>query len=168
MNLLEVTLPAAEYVDRFYHPDKFLPYCKECPGYENRWCCPPLDGSPDFNAYSTVELYLLQVEARSDAWRSAERLELERRLLAREKETGGFAALLTGMCPHCTPSAADAYDISCARREGKPCRHPELTRPSLEALGFDLCATVRELFGIEMEWGQSARRLNLIGAVFIG
>ena len=39
------------------------------------------------------------------------------------------------------------------RPEAKPCRHPELVRPSLEACGFDIAHTTSELFGIELKWG---------------
>ena len=39
------------------------------------------------------------------------------------------------------------------RPEAKPCRHPELVRPSLEACGFDIARTTSELFGIELKWG---------------
>ena len=39
------------------------------------------------------------------------------------------------------------------RPEAKPCRHPELVRPSLEACGFDIAHTPSELFGIELKWG---------------
>ncbi|MBR5807373.1 MAG: hypothetical protein IKY24_01995 [Alistipes sp.] len=40
----------------------------------------------------------------------------------------------------------------CTRLNGKPCCHPELVRPSLEAYGFDLTKTLSELFDIELKW----------------
>ena len=51
---------------------------------------------------------------------------------------------------------------------GEPCRHPELVRPSLEALGFNLGEVTRELFNIDMLWGRHGRLpqyLTLVGAV---
>lgn len=55
-----------------------------------------------------------------------------------------------GTCIHCPEG-------SCTRPEGRPCRHPELVRPSLEACGFDVARTASELFGIELKWGSGGR-----------
>ncbi len=46
---------------------------------------------------------------------------------------------------------------------------PDLVRPALEAFGFDIGKTVRELFGYELQWdngGDSPWRLTLVGALF--
>ena len=51
-----------------------------------------------------------------------------------------------GSCLYCPEG-------TCTRPEAKPCRHPELVRPSLEACGFDIARTTSELFGIELKWG---------------
>ena len=51
-----------------------------------------------------------------------------------------------GTCLYCPEG-------TCTRPEAKPCRHPELVRPSLEACGFDIAHTTSELFGIELKWG---------------
>ena len=55
-----------------------------------------------------------------------------------------------GTCIHCPEG-------SCTRPEGRPCRHPELVRPSLEACGFDVARTASELFGIELKWSSGGR-----------
>lgn len=55
-----------------------------------------------------------------------ERQRLERRLLEMERQYGGRSFAYVGTCIHCPEG-------SCTRPEGRPCRHPELVRPSLEA-----------------------------------
>lgn len=92
----------------------------------------------------------------------AVRGQYEEEMLAEEAKRSGRAALFTGLCPHCGEAV-------CARREGKPCRHPNLVRPSLEALGFNLCQISNELFGTEILWAKDNRSpeyMCLIGAVF--
>ena len=49
-----------------------------------------------------------------------------------------------GTCLYCPEG-------TCTRPEAKPCRHPELVRPSLEACGFDIAHTTSDLFGIELK-----------------
>ena len=63
-----------------------------------------------------------------------ERRRLEQQLLGMERQYGGLSF---------------AY--------GKPCRHPELVRPSLEACGFDIGKTTAELFGIDLKWGTDGK-----------
>ena len=59
---------------------------------------------------------------------------------------GGRSFAYVGTCLYCPEG-------TCTRPEAKPCRHPELVRPSLEACGFDIAHTTSELFGIELKWG---------------
>ena len=72
------------------------------------------------------------------------------RTLEMERQYGGRSFAYVGTCIHCPEG-------SCTRPEGRPCRHPELVRPSLEACGFDVARTASELFGIEMKWGSGGR-----------
>ena len=74
-----------------------------------------------------------------------ERVRIEREQLELERRLGGRSFAYVGKCLYCD---------SCPRAEGKPCRHPELVRPSLEAFGFDIGRTLKELFGIELLWGK--------------
>ena len=46
---------------------------------------------------------------------------------------------------------------TCTRAEGKPCRHPDLVRPSPETYEFDIVRTASELFGIELKWGAEGK-----------
>jgi len=85
--------------------------------------------------------------------------ELRRRgeavLLRYERATGGRMAALPGGCPYCGGA-------ECTRRAGEPCRHPESVRPSLEAMGVDVCALAAAL-GRPMEWG--GRELTMVAAL---
>jgi len=92
------------------------------------------------------------------------RIRLERELLAYEQSVDGraFCCTATDGCDFCARP--------CTRPDGKPCRHPELVRPSLEAYGFDLTATLADLFGIKTLWSKDGilpDYLVLIGAVFV-
>lgn len=83
-------------------------------------------------------------------------------LLGAERESRGRAALFTGMCPHCGHG-------ECARCGGAACRHSELVRPSLEALGFDIGRTASELLGVDLLWATNEKApayVCLVGALF--
>ena len=67
-------------------------------------------------------------------------------MLDAEKEYGGRALAFAGECLLCG-------DEKCTRPLGKPCRHPQKVRPSLEACGFDVNKIAEELLGIEIKWG---------------
>ena len=79
-----------------------------------------------------------------------ERKRIEARLLDMERRIGGRSFAYVGTCLHCPEG-------SCTRPDGNPCRHPDRVRPSLEACGFDVGRTARELFGIELKWGVEGR-----------
>ena len=66
-------------------------------------------------------------------------------LVSLEKIYPGSNALIPGSCIAC------GYG-NCARKIGKPCRHPEKMHHSLESLGADLGKTTSDLFGIELQW----------------
>lgn len=82
-------------------------------------------------------------------------------LLRLEKEFEGRAFTFAGTCFYCP-------EDTCSRIDNKPCRHPELVRPSLEAVGFDVSATAR-LAGVEIMWGcdnHLPSYLTLVTALF--
>ena len=57
----------------------------------------------------------------------------------------------------------------CARIDGKPCRHPDKVRPSLEAFGFDISKTAKDLLGLEIKWSKGdliPEYLTLVGGIF--
>lgn len=177
-SLSEKDIDAADYNSRHRDIVRFEALCRECPNYGMRWGCPPFDAdvldAPSH--YKTLRLYLLKIEnlgvaeglPQEEAVRRVSeiiqkaRLQYEKRLLEFEKTTSGMAMLFTGMCPHCR-------NVPCTRCQGEKCRHPEAVRPSLEALGYDVCATSKEVFGEEMEWirnGRIPHQICLVGGVF--
>ena len=153
-------LPAAAYVARFRDAERVGGYCRECGNYGRSWGCPPFgfDMEEYVTRYGTALLVATRITPEepglpvSEAGRLIlpERQRLERRLLEMERQYGGRSFAYVGTCIHCPEG-------SCTRPEGRPCRHPELVRPSLEACGFDVARTASELFGIEMKWGSRGR-----------
>ena len=83
-----------------------------------------------------------------------ERERLDRMLLKMEREAAVPAhtarAFFAGTCLLCPPE-------HCTRREGRPCRHPESIRPSLEALGFDIARTAADIFHTPLQWGRNGQ-----------
>lgn len=157
----EKDIEAAPYVRDFRRPEEFRALCRQCGGYGRSWACPPFTDeaaavAPLF-AHSRVLLVAARVAAGEDLpiERAGEllrpvRLQIESYLRSRERETGGRAYAFAGKCLYCP-------EAECARIGGQPCRHPELVRPSLEAVGFDLTLTLREIFGLELLWGRDGR-----------
>ena len=154
-------MPMAEYIAGYRDFGRVRGYCRECSRYGNCWACPPYDfdetalpeGYAAISLLATVitpsEGVTLTPET-ADPIIRRERERLDRMLLKMEREAAVPAhtarAFFAGTCLLCTPE-------HCTRREGRPCRHPESIRPSLEALGFDVARTTSGLFGIDLQWG---------------
>ena len=166
------SLAAADYTARFRDAERFAPFCRECPNYGHSWGCPPFgfDVAARLGAYSQVLLVAtrilpaqtgLPIEL-SRRLIHPERIRLDRRLHELERLHGGLSCSYVGSCLYCPEG-------TCTRPEGQPCRHSDLVRPSLEAYGFDIGRTLRELFGIELRWGSEGRMpeyLTLVCALF--
>ena len=168
------SLPAEEYIARFRDAERFAGCCRQCSGYNRSWGCPPFgfDVEERLRSYARIMIVAARITpAESGLPVSAaqqlirpERIRLEGRLLELEGRFGGLACAYVGSCLHCG-------ELSCTRPVGKPCRHPELVRPSLEAYGFDIGKTLSELFGIELKWGTEGRMpeyLTLVCGFFHG
>lgn len=173
------TIDAARYVEQYRNVPRFLAFCKQCNNYGRMWCCPPFDddverltdGYEQVTVWGTVITFdqatrqachsdaqrrQLSSQAIDDAWR-----QMLPFLHAQEAAHPG-SRLFVGLCHYCRP-------CQCSRVDGKPCRHPELMRPSLEAVGFDVSATARDVLGIELQWstdGRLPQRITLITALF--
>lgn len=154
------TLPAADYIARFRDAERIGGYCRSCPNYGQSWGCPPF--AFDVGEYLSGYAWALIVATKivpakagiplSEAKRLIlpERQRLEGRLLGMERQYGGRSFAYVGTCLYCPEG-------SCTRPEGRPCRHPELVRPSLEACGFDIGKTTSELFGTGLKWGTDGK-----------
>ncbi len=163
-------IPVNEYMSAFRDVSTFSECCRRCGNYGNLWSCPPFgfDSEACLSRWTTAFVVAARSEVPSgllhkemmDMFLRPLRKKLEKRMLELESRYGGLAFGFSGECRLCS---------DCARHIGEPCRHPDLVRPALEAFGFDIGKTVRELFGYELQWdngGDSPWRLTLVGALF--
>ena len=159
-----------DYIAGYRNADSFIVYCQQCANYGHRYGCPPFDYDVmqfisqyrklrvmGFKLVPTKQLPLSMANEVIAAALS----EMNDKLFALERELSGFACGFVGKCSFCNGT--------CARIEGKPCRHPDKVRPSLEAFGFDMMKTSENLLGITMKWGQNGllpEYLTLVCGVF--
>ncbi|MDY6121899.1 MAG: DUF2284 domain-containing protein [Porphyromonas sp.] len=177
-----VVLPMSVYVQQYHRPETFIEYCCSCPRYGLTWSCPPFRFATENYLRPYDALWILatrlypdpelnewilsgrtQAKELYDGLIRCQRQKLDRRLLGLETTFGGARAAFAGHCHWCPPSR-------CTRSQGKPCRYLHKMRPSLEALGFDLCATTTQLLGIEMQWSEKGllpEYYCLISALFL-
>ena len=151
-----------EYIRSFNNAEYFLSLCAQCPSYGKKWCCPPFEGSPletishlkyahIFGTqifFSKEEILESRIEKNGEKTsRSAVenfcKAEHSKLLDLRDKNAPAVAfSVGCYLCP----------EGSCARLEGKPCRHPSRMLHSLESFGFDLSRTASQLLGTELLW----------------
>ena len=164
----ECDVPVEEYLEDCVDVPQFLEYCKQCHNYDRTWSCPSFDFDPvDYlKEYKTLrvigwkinipEEYRLRVYSNKEQNLMMENLlagpkkDLDRDMLALEREYPGSRALSGGSCLYCKPS-------ECAKVEGKPCRFPEKMRYSIEALGGNVGLTVTRYLGQKLEWIEKGR-----------
>lgn len=157
----------AWYIERFRDASRFESFCRVCPNYGKCWRCPPFKHLPAFEVFDRIRIVACRLVVDdglvgSDVMEALRgtRVVIEEKLLEMERETDGLAFGFSGQCPFCK---------ECSRKDGKPCVKPYKSRPSLEAYGFDLCATMEEIFGRSLVWtenhGDMRREVTLIGAV---
>ena len=160
------------YVREFRDVATFEECCRACPNYGMRWGCPPFDHDTlqDLLPFDKVMIIGVKITPHDskmplDQVHELMRPELERvnkRLLELEREKNGLAFGFVGECPYCNGAP-------CARQQGKPCRHPDKVRPSLEAYGFNVSETASQLLGIDMVWSHDKtipRHLTLVCGLF--
>lgn len=155
-------VPLAEFRQELVDVPRFLGYCRDCPNWGRYWSCPPFDFDPMalWARYDGLLLLLCKVtfpkdrlfpgERRAFEERSLPRIKgnMARKLLELEARTPGSLALFLGRCEWCKP---------CARVEGKPCRMPEKSRYSIEALGGDCGGALEKYFGETLQWSRGNR-----------
>ena len=165
-------IDAAAYIRDFHDADYFIKFCQQCGNYGRRHGCPPFDFDPlsVIEAYDNVRIIgvkiipfdkTLPLEAANTLMEPVTR-ELNKELLEMEKALGGMSFGFVGSCPYCG-------GVPCARIEGKPCRHPDKVRPSLEAFGFDMGKTAKQLLGLEIKWSRGRlipEYLTLVCGIF--
>ena len=167
-----VTIPTERYLQEYRDADRFIGFCKECSNYGKSWSCPPFDKdwTPELKKYEFVSLYLTKIYPQAEGLSindsqkvmRSDRERMERELREIERQSGGLAFAFAGTCLYCPEG-------TCSRKQGSPCRHPELVRPALEAVGFDMSKTAEELFHVPIQWstdGSMPEYLTLICGVF--
>lgn len=165
-------ISVADYIGNYRDEARFLRLCQECPNYGNSWGCPPFDYDTEtfLQQYKNAHLIALKLTfadrdipvTQTQEIIMPARKYLDIILLGLEKKYGGRGFSYVGTCLYCKGR-------ECARRFNRPCLHPELVRPSLEAYGFDIGRTLSELFGIELKWGHDGKLppyLVLVGGFF--
>ena len=167
-----VTLAADDFINGFRDAPRFDACCRACPRYGTSWACPPFgnDLIGEVRRYRRVTVYATRITPsekglpQSMAWplMRPERVRTEALLLSQEATTGGRAFAHAGICLHCPEG-------SCTRPKGMPCRHPQLVRPALEAVGFDIGKVAEHLFEMPLLWGTDGclpDYLLLVTAIF--
>ena len=176
---LVAELPAAEYCARFVDIPRMHSYCRQCPNFGAVWSCPPYDFDLEqlwqrFRRLRLLGLKLVffpELLARTYAADELDRLlhdalyrereQLESELFALEVANPGSLALLPGSCRRCGEG-------NCTRPQ--PCRHPQLVRYSLEAIGGDVSRTAEELLATPLLWPDAGRLpeyLTLMAALLL-
>lgn len=159
-----------EYMRDYKDAAYFIELCKQCGNYGKSWACPPFEFDADtrLEQWCNALIVACRFELPGGDHSVSEampllrenRIELEERLLALEKEYGGLAFGFSGECLHCR---------HCARGKGVRCIHPDKVRPAIEAYGFNVSKTMDKLFGISIEWAKDGvlpHTLTLVGALF--
>ena len=165
-------MDAGTYIKDFHDADYFIKFCQQCGNYGRRYGCPPFDYDPlsVIEAYDNVRIIGVKIipNDKTLPLEAANKLmepvtnELNKELLEMEKSLGGMSFGFVGSCPYCGGAP-------CARIEGKPCKHPDKVRPSLEAFGFDMEKTAKELLGLEIKWSKGfliPEYLTLVYGIF--
>ncbi len=158
-----VSVPLGDMFKKYYDPERFLSYCKECPSYGRVWSCPP--GVPltteYLKGYNTIHLVAVKVIYDDETLKKAQSLQpdeldklmgdsygkvkeaMRETLLAIRNRTEPSIAIAAGECKICE---------TCARVENQPCRFPERLLYSFSALGFDLAKVSSDILGIPILW----------------
>lgn len=174
----QAEMVADEFIRRYRDVERIGSFCLQCPGYGKTWSCPPFDYDPatvtdGFNTVTvTGTIIEFDEETRAECTTAEQSREVGRAamnevwktllpaLYEKERQHPG-SRCFTFRCMLCPEG--------CTRPEGKPCRHPEQMRHSLESVGFDLVAVTSDLLGVELEWsrdGSLPKHLTLVTALF--
>ena len=165
-------IDAKTYIKKFRDAEYFVKLCQQCGNYGRRYGCPPFDNDTlaDIKKYEKVRILGVKItpEDKSLPLEAANDLmkpvidEMNKELLETEKSLAGMCFGFVGSCPYCDGAP-------CARIEGKPCKHPDKVRPSLEAYGFDISKTAKKLLGLEIKWSEQGlipEYLTLVCGIF--
>lgn len=158
---MEKYIDAKSFAEEFVDVPKFLAACEKCPVNGQNWACPPysFDAAKLWARYNTVRLIGVKIilpealkgKPLTDPCVSEfinqlylrEKSKLMKYLLRLEKKYPGSLGITADLCRVCK---------SCARLEGRPCRHPNKMRYMIEGLGCNVEALSEKLFGTKILW----------------
>ena len=174
----EATMAAEEFVRRYRDVERFDALCAQCPSYGKMWCCPPFAFNPATvsDGFKTVTLMATTIEFDQTVYEACQGAREKSRKVSREAMEDVWSGLLPELLERerqCPGSRAFTFRCSlcpegCTRPEGKPCRHPDRMRQSLEAVGFDVSTAARDLLGVNLEWssdGSLPRYISIVTAL---
>lgn len=174
----QATIAADEFISRYRDIERIRQYCLQCPGYGTSWGCPPFDFDPATvtDGFKTVTVTGTTIEF-DEQTRAACTTAGESARVGREAMEQVWQSLLPTLYEQerqvpgsrCFTFRCVLCPEGCTRPLGKPCRHPERLRHSLESVGFDLEAVTRDLLGIDLEWstdGALSKHITLVTALF--
>lgn len=174
----QATIAADEFISRYRDIERIRQYCLQCPGYGTSWGCPPFDFDPATvtDGFKTVTVTGTTIEF-DEQTRAACTTAGESARVGREAMEQVWQSLLPTLYEQerqvpgsrCFTFRCVLCPEGCTRPQGKPCRHPERLRHSLESVGFDLEAVTRDLLGIDLEWstdGSLSKHITLVTALF--
>ena len=176
----EATISAEEFVRRYRDVARFDALCAQCPSYGKMWCCPPFDFDPRTcsDGFKTVTVMATTIEFDQAVYDACQGAREKSRQVAQQAMKEVWDGLLPELLERerrCPGSRAFTFRCSlcpegCTRPEGKPCRHPDRMRQSLEAVGFDVSAIAHDLLGINLEWssdGSLTRHISIVTALML-
>lgn len=155
--------PVSDFVKTCVDIPRFLGCCRECPNYNRRWSCPPYNFSVEevWKRYNSILLYEEKIpiskELQEILYSQEELNEISRSLLAPAKRqmtdylltleahNPASRALFAGTCELCD---------DCNKENGDSCRHPNLMRYSIEALGGNLALAAQVYFDDRILWAK--------------
>ena len=173
----EVTVSADEFIRRYRDVERIAALCAQCPSFGKSWGCPPYDFDPSIvsDGFNTVTLIGTTIKF-DEATRAACETPEQSRAVATQAMQEVWKTILPGLMERerqypgsrCFTFRCRLCREGCTRPEGKPCRHPDRLRYSLEAVGFDVSAAARDLLGIDLEWssdGSLPKHITIITAL---
>jgi predicted metal-binding protein len=152
-------------IDEYFSLRKARGKCLRCPKYNKFWSCPEFGFDEKLLLQQFKYLYVIgreyevpreykqritgTVRTKRYVEEVRERMNTEswRDLLEIEKDYPDTMTLRPGNCNICV-----AAGVGCAKKEHKRCRHAELMRFSMEALGLDTDSIAKFEIGMMLNW----------------
>jgi len=158
-----------------------------CRAYGKHLCCPPFAPGPEetrrmVSEYRYAALARFQARAATDLlpqhlhhalWQSLDEIhrtifQLERAaFLAGYYKAFGMGALPCTLCPTCVAEEMTEKGATLQAMDVLRCRHMDMMRPSLEACGIDVFATIKNAGYSPAVFKDYAERLELFGLLLL-